>query len=156
MLKFSKLDHSNLCLNSVEDFGKIAKYNDHFQQQDEVALFDLMLFNFFNFKNFFFLEISILDEKCDLLMDIMLMSLKKWQSKRGAKKRHLQLFEPLHFSKFLSYINMMHFKRSLFLCRIEISIKNLLFEMKKLEKKPIEKYHFILLLKMVILLRDFP
>ena len=88
-------------------------------------------------------------------MDIMLMSLKKWQSKRGAKKRHLQLFEPLHFSKFLSYINMMHFKRSLFLCRIEISIKNLLFEMKKLEKKPIEKYHFILLLKMVILLRDF-
>ena len=86
----------------------------------------------------------------------MLMSLKKWQSKRGAKKRHLQLFEPLHFSKFLSYINMMHFKRSLFLCRIEISIKNLLFEMKKLEKKPIEKYHFILLLKMVILLCDFP
>ena len=100
-----------------------------------MALFDLMLFNFFNFKNFFFLEISILDEKCDLLRDIMLMSLKKWQSKRGAQKRHLQLFEPLHFSKFLSYINMMHFKRSLFLCRIEISIKNLLFEMKKLEKK---------------------
>ena len=110
---------------------------------------------FFQFQKFFFLEISILDEKCDLLMDIMLMSLKKWQSKRGAKKRHLQLFEPLHFFKFLSYINMMHFKRSLFLCRIEISIKNLLFEMKKLEKKPIEKYHFILLLKMVIFISDF-
>ena len=50
MVKFSKLDHSNLCLKSVEDFGKIAKYNDHFQQQDEVALLDLMLFNSFNDK----------------------------------------------------------------------------------------------------------
>ena len=76
MLKFSKLDHSNLCPKSVEDLGKIAKYNDHFQQQDEVALFDLMLFNSFNVKKKN-LERSILDEKCAFLRYIMLMSLIK-------------------------------------------------------------------------------
>ena len=110
--------------------------------------------SFFISKSKFLIEISILQRKSDLLKCIMLMQLKNFEKWRGSKSCKCRFLAPLLLCHFLSDINMMSLKRSHFSSKIDVSRKKK-FEIEKIEQHQIKKCHFILLLKMVILLRDF-
>ena len=72
-------------------------------------------FKFFTLNYVFIFNIINLHKKCDLLRYIMLLLPKKCMNGRGSNMVIFLIFGPLQWAYFLSYNNIIYFKRSHFL-----------------------------------------